>query len=432
MKIQEHITKISWSFADKSLYLIYGFIAFFQIRAMEPDEYGIFAILINIYSWIIAVSESLSVQMVIQFGAIPSNRPKVNLIGLLLFIITALGITLIFFLFQNQIVHIFNEPRLHRIAFILPILTALTIPRILSMKLIFRDRLFRRLFLVDLAYFGTMGIITFMKIITNKNLYFEDMVFIYSSGAIISSVIGLILVRKELVFGKKGDVGLKQLLKISVPLTLYNSINNMPKYLDIMLVQFFFSTATAGVYQFAKNLYKFFDEANNTAGSLIYATSFRLINIKDNKGLNDLITKAVSFVFIGFLVIVLFFESGFSRFIITTFLNLKYFNSISQLNLLIISAVFLPFTFLSAIITASGKPGIVLKYVVIGITGWFITFYIVGISGIPGLIPLAQIVYTLIYGILCFNYSMKHFGFRPLQIFRALGDTISFIKNRKL
>jgi O-antigen/teichoic acid export membrane protein len=425
LKIQEHLGKLSWSFADKSLYLMWAFVVLFQMRAMEPDEYGIFTLLISIYSWIFSVAESISVQMIIQFGTFPEDRPKVNFMTLIMFILMIIGITAIFYLFQGVIVTLFHEQRFYKIALILPFLSIVTIPRFFSLKMIYRDRLFNKLFFVDLAYFGTMSIMTVVKLFNSKKIYFNDMVWVYVIGAIISSAFGLIIVRKELIFSMKGKVRLKEILKISIPLTLYNSLNNMPKYLDTIIIQYFFSASAVGIYQSAKNLFRFFDDACNTAGSIIYPSAIRLINFKNFKGLNDLITKAVSFVLSGFIVIIIIFESGLSKFIINTLL-VRYLPSISQFNLLALAALTLPFIILSGIITASGKPQVVLKYVFASIIIWFGTMFAVGLSKNTALIPLAQIIYTTIFGILCYFYAKRHFDFKPAQIFRSFGDTYNF------
>jgi hypothetical protein len=197
-----------------------------------------------------------------------------------------------------------------------------------------------------------------------------------------------------------------------------------------MLIQYFFSATSVGVYQSAKNLFRFFDEACNTAGSIIYPAAIRLINFKNFKGLNDLVTKAVSFVFVGFIFIIIICEFGLSDFIISSLL-MKYLSAIGQFNLLVLAALSLPFIILSGIITASGKPQIVLNYVLTSIIIWFGTMVIVGYSKNMALIPLAQIIYSTIFGTLCYFYAKRHFDFKPMQILRAFGDTFNFLLKYK-
>jgi len=139
MRVQENIGKISWSFADKFLFLIYGFVSLFQMKAMVLSEWGLFSLLIGLNTWIFVVSDSLALTSIIQFGVVPQNRGKVNLISLIFHISIAVGSSLIFYLFRNELSTFFKEPRIYEVCLHLPLLSLIMIPRTYCLKFIYRE-----------------------------------------------------------------------------------------------------------------------------------------------------------------------------------------------------------------------------------------------------------------------------------------------------
>ena len=57
MKLTAHLGKITWSLADKGLYVLYGFIQLLQIKALPAEVYGVFALLVGLNTWIMIVSD---------------------------------------------------------------------------------------------------------------------------------------------------------------------------------------------------------------------------------------------------------------------------------------------------------------------------------------------------------------------------------------
>ena len=162
MRIQEHIDKISWTFADKGIYVLYGlFTVMFQIHYLSPTDFGLFTLLNNLNIWILIISDGFALMSIIQFGNRAENRGKVNLIALVMHLCITLGASLIFYLLKHPISELFSEPRMSELALYLPILVLMNIPRTYCMKFIYRDRVFKKLFAIDAFLFGTMIITTF-------------------------------------------------------------------------------------------------------------------------------------------------------------------------------------------------------------------------------------------------------------------------------
>ena len=431
MKISDHIDKLSWSVADKLLYVIYGIVSLFQIRAMDAAEFGLFAQMIGFHTWIFVVSDSFALQNIIQFGANLNNRGKVNLFAFLLHSIITIGITLTILLFKEPISVFFNQPRLVEVAIALPILIILTVPRTFCLKLLLRDHKFKGIFFVNLAFFGLMTLITVLFLFFYHKLDFQLMIILYFSGTLISSIVGILICYKELIFSLKGEISLKTLTRFSFPLTMYSALYSMPKNLDIFIIQYFFSTAVVGVYQSAKNLFRFFEEGVNLANGLVYPAAVKLIEKKDNKGLNDLITKATSAMLFAYIFAFIILEIGLSHFIITTILPQQYFFAVDYFNLMIIAALGMPFMVLSFIIIASGKPETVFKYVLISLALFFSTLFLVGYYNEESLIPLGIVVFDISFGIFCFSHTKKMYNIGYRQLLRFFSDSIYFLKQKK-
>jgi O-antigen/teichoic acid export membrane protein len=255
---------------------------------------------------------------------------------------------------------------------------------------------------------------------------FNDMIVIYIWGMVCSSAIGLYLSRKKLNFSHKGNLKLREILKFTLPYGGYAILHTIPRTIDLYIVQFFFSTSASGVYQSAKTLYRFFEEILNASYSLVYAPAVNLFEKRDKKGLNDLMTKSASFLFFVFAFMVLFLETGFSSWLITTFLKVEYHFAIGQFNLMILASLAMPFTLMSVVITAHGKPKLVFIFVFISTLMSVGTYFITGFLGESSLIPLGIIVYNSVFGFLSFIYVNKKLDFKFVQIFRAAKDTWNF------
>lgn len=427
MRVQEHIGKISWTFADKLLFLIYGFVTLLQIKQLDPVEFGLSQLLLNLHNWLFNISDSFALHNIIQFGAVKEDRGKVNTIALVLHVALVMGSALAVYLFSSVAANILGQPRFVEIAMLLPVLCLLNIPRTFSLKLIVREFRFNLLFFSNLAYFGTMTVLTFYYITTKTNLYFEDIINIYIAGSVVSSALTVILAYRFMSFKLQGEIRFKTLMSFGLPLTLQSSMHAFPKQLDIYLVQFFFSTAVVGIYSSAKSLFRVFDEAGQASYTLMYPAAVKHIKMGNRSELNDLITKAVSFMFVAFLAAIFLLEAGLAEMFIKWFLPVKYYDAIGMFNLMILAGLFIPMSMSIIIIMASGKPQNSLKIVTISVAMCFVAFLIAGFMNNPSLLPLGIIAYNAGLGIFGMLYVKKHWGFPVRQLFRAFSDTFGFL-----
>ena len=427
MRVAEHIDKISWSFADKSLFFGYGLVTLFQMRALEPGQWGLFGLMISLHTWIFIIIDSFALQGLIQFGMNDSNTKRVNSIALIIQIAMSMFFSFIIYLLRFELANVFGDAGFIRIGTVLPILIFLTVPRTYVIKLIYRTQEFNKLFLVNASFFGIMTAITLYYLIVDGSLTFENLILIYFCGSGFSSLIGMYLLKNELKFNLKGDIQFSKIMKFTLPWTIYSALNYLPRTLDLYIVQFFFRTEVTGVYYSAKTLFRVFDETLNASFGLVYPTAVRQIEKNNMKELNDLMTKAVSFLLMAFVVVVVILELGFSEFIITSFLPARFHGAVGQFNLLLIAALGMPFLMLSSIISAIGKPQVILNYAMVGCILAGITLYVIGINGRADLIPLGIIIYVFINAVMIFSYMRRNYGFKTRALFRAIFDSKSFL-----
>lgn len=431
MKISDHIDKIFWSYLDKAVFVAYGFFVwiFFQVKYLDLDELGRFGLLISITTWIILTADVFALQSVIQFGSRKENRPRVNLTALILFSAVLLTVSGAVALGGTILTEISGKSYMSEIAAVVPIIAIVSIPRIYCLKFHFRDREFKNIFFINLANFGAMTIFTLMYLrASDFDLSFADMKNMYILGTLVSSVVAVALTFRRIELGRKGDVGLKEIAKFGTPIALYSGVHSLPKYLDSYAIKFFFTIESVGVYYSARTIYRVFEEAIIAANSMVYPVAVGRIESGDSKGLNDLITKAVSFLIVTFAAIVLVLELGGSEYFISTFLPARFEPAIGQFNLMILAALVLPATILPTLITAQGKPFIVLRQVTVAAILSIATFVVCGLAGAINFMPLGIIVYAFALSAQSYIYLRKPLDLRLSGFLRAFGDGYNFLK----
>ena len=430
MRIIDFWDKISWSLADKSLFVIYGLVQIVQMYMMSPAEFGLFALLISIHTWIFVVTDAVALQNIIQFGSNKANSPKANYYSLLLHICIIFVLPLILLLLRNPAAEFFNIPQLKYIFSVLPIFCLVTSVRTYCIKFEYKHVQMNYLFLTNLALFLPMILITFIVLMTDRTLNLERMVGMYLIGHGISSLVAFLLTRKEIHISRKGNLRLKEVLDFSVPLLLTNSLQALPKQLDSYAVSFFFGTSVTGIYYSAKTLFRVFEESLAAAQGLVYPAAVRRIEAADPAGLKEIISKAVSFLFFSFVVIVAILECGLSDWLISTFLNAKYIAATGQFNLLCIAALGLPFYIFSNLLVAEKKTKTLFVFVLISVTCFALSFCFIGFSKNADLIPLAYIAYNFALGITCTSYYFIKGNYRFADIFRTVTDASRFLSKK--
>ncbi len=428
MRLAEHMKTVSWSLADKFIFILYGLVSFFQVKFSTPEEYGYFFLLNALHTWIFVVSDGLTLQNIIQFGAKKENRGNLNFLSLAMHCALTIIVSMSIFVGKDVFASVFNNPRLLSVAVSLPLLTLFNLPRSYAMKFLYRDQQIFKLFLLNFAYAGIMCIIGIYYLSIKAHFDYNLFLRVLYIGTIASSLVGLIITPQMYELKFKGAVKVKELLKFSLPNMLGSSLHMMPRLLDVFFVSYFFGPKISGVYSAAKTLFRVFDETLFAANGLVYPAAVRQISAGNNKSLNDMISKSISFLVFFFALCALLLNIGFSDFIASILLNDKFTNAVPYLNIMVLSSIATPFTILSGLIVALNRPQIVVKFIFASILVWAGSFMLVGFIQNPMLIVIPQILYYSVLGVILYKYIHKEIEFKFVQIFRAVPDSVNFIK----
>ncbi|MGC9078430.1 MAG: lipopolysaccharide biosynthesis protein [Candidatus Kapaibacteriota bacterium] len=428
MKLSENIDKVVWSGLDKGLYVLYGLIVLLQIRRLEPSEFGLYGILIGIHTWIFIITDSLFYQAIIQFGFKEETEPKANTFALLFSLTFVVVFTFCFSFLSDFWVRFFNEIGLKKVAFYLPFLAILTIPRVFCLKFAFKHSNMFKLFLVNFSFFIPMSALTIYFYFKDKIFSFETLMQIYFTGTIISSVTSVLLLRKYIRFGFRGKLKVGEFFSFGIPMMSYSLFQSIPRQLDVLFLQYFFESKIVGLYYSAKTLFRLFEEGLNAGYGLVYPTAVRLIAKNRKDELFSLIVKSVSFTFLVLLFLFVLLEVGGSKFFIKLFLPERYLLSISFFNFMLIATIFMPIQLSASVMIAENKVRKVAEYIFISSLSSIVVFIIVGLTKNIYLAPLGLVSYYVVLGTLLFIKMHYDYAFRPKHLFQSIADIFAFLR----
>ncbi len=430
MKLQNHISTISWTVANKFLYVIYGFVFLLQISTLTPDDFALFSLLLAINTWIFIVSDAFALQLIIQYGFDENKERQANTYSLILHISITLCFSLLFFLLGSNLSILFNEDRFLDVSNALPLLSLLMIPRTYFSKFLVKYQQMKSLFFVDLFFFGTFTfLILYYKFLYNSMSYTEA-INIYFVGATISSLASFFLTKKLTKYGLNGNFKFRSIISFSIPYTLSNMLMAIPRQLDIVILKLFFDLKTVGIYQAARSIFRLFEEGINAANTLIYPALVKHFSLGNSKEAYIITTKGISFVLISFVITSTILALGLSKILISIFLKSSYLDSIYYFNLLLISSLFLPFFISYFVLTAADYHKLLLKNVIIAVITSIAAYIVIGILQNKAIIPLAYISFFAVLTFLNLH-DIKSKIFKNLKIkfvFRAFEDSFYFVR----
>ncbi len=434
MNISKNIRNISWTALDKATFMLYGVASIILLRITDSFELGLFTLFNNIHNLIFSIGYYLGLQSLLHFSSDKKQNPIINFYAILNITIIVVFLNALIIIAKYPLSNIFNEAYLVDIIDALPIIMLLTIPRYFNLTICYRETQIRRLFALNLIYFGSMSGIIFYNVWNNTFLTHYDLINIAYIGSALSVVVGVILNAKHWKFklpNKNSIIRYKDIVSYSAKFSIGSIALTIPRTLDAYIIQYFFGTNVVGLYAPAKTIFRFVEDLTNAIYFTIYSPTVKYFANNDMLNINKLISKAISLMFIFFLVATIFcWIFGGSLF--NLFLPEKFIAALPIFNWLMLTSLFLPFTLLNTAINAEGKPELVSKYTLIGVVFWLISFWFVAIS-FPNTIEVVAvpyIIFTFVLSFLFFNYAKRHYNLKLHQIFRFFPDTYNFVKSK--
>lgn len=159
-RIQDHLPKLSWIAADRLLLIGYGLVALLQIRALPPAEYGLYALLVSIQTWVFVLADGLVLQGIVQFGADRTERPVLDGTVAVLYVVAIAVVVGGVVLAEPWLTALLGEPRFAGVVALEAVFCAVTVPRTFCLRLLQRDVQTRQMFWIDAVWIGSMSIAT--------------------------------------------------------------------------------------------------------------------------------------------------------------------------------------------------------------------------------------------------------------------------------
>lgn len=429
-KISEHIDKISWTIADKIIFLLYGFVNLTQIKFLGPTEAGKYTLLIMANTWIMAIADSFGLQAIIQFGARKEQRPRILAISLINYLSIILFGSITFWILRGPLSTILQAEYINQIANYILILSLTIAFRSYSQKIMYREFYFKAIFISDLVFFGILTIFTIYYIFSQKYLTWELLTQIYIGAALTSSLVSLFLVKKHLIFSFKGEIKYKEMFNFSFPMAINSLLYNIPRTVEVFIIKYFFPIETVGVYSSAKTLFRVFDEIGNAVYGLIYPAATKLVQNKDIINLRKLMTKSTSFLFLFIIVLVIPLELGFADILIKGFLSQKFVSAIPLFKFLLIGSLAFPFIAQSLILISANDQWYLIKVLIVSNLTLVVAILFVGLTQSNYLLPLGVVLFNFTSGILYYFRIKKKFDFEIKSIFSSIPDTFAYLKEK--
>ncbi len=408
--------KISWALADKATFLVYGLIfRILQIRSLPPEEFGLYALFEAAFIFLFVIADHLALAPAIKFGSDLQERPRVNFLSIIVYATCTLGFAMLLFLLRSPLSVLLNEPRFLTVAAFFPPYIALTIPRMYLLSIQQRDLYMHRIFAANLVWMGTMAGVTLILLFSDHLHTFEDMMLIVYSGSIASSAHLLWLSRSQLQFSRKGKLKLREFLSFSGFLAGGGIFSTLLLRLDTYIVQMFFSTATTGIYQSAKTLFRLFESPTHAVGSVFFPAISKVAHAQDYDQLRSLTQRSLTAHFwvslFGAIVAI-----ATAPYVIGFLLPAKYALAIPFFQVLALAGCVLPLTLQIFILIAIGKTNILFRYIIIAVVIGLSTLLLAGIFQCPTCIPLGTVLYHTTIALLTSRFLHRSLRF-PLFFF---------------
>lgn len=432
MRLSDHLNKAFWSFADRSVFLGYGFVGIAQVFALPPEQWGVFLFFDLLYNTFFTLSDGFVLQALVKFGVDEDRRAEVMTVTFLAHTVFITALAVGGWALRGWLAHGFHEARYLDVLTALPLLCLLTVPRTYALKLFQMMLRTRDIFFVDLAFFGTMTVMTIYRVSTGTLNTAETMIGINMTGAIAGTVVGIVLAIPHLKFRWVRNAG--GLLKEMIPFSFFQGAAVVSTVIqqraDETMVQYFWSTQEYAVYGTAKRFFKVFEAARDAIGIMVYPATARLQFQKRFEDLRVVIEKMMSFAFIGMIPVVLFCWLGGTNTVFHLVFGNKYDASIPVFNILAFAGLLLPFTLNLTVLTGLGRSKTILQLVAISSVVSLVGNYILVPQWHALGAAMAVVIAAAVTGTLATIAVNRDVPVSLKTLFRGIPDGLAFIRQR--
>jgi O-antigen/teichoic acid export membrane protein len=424
LQLRQHLTTGIWAAADKALIFLNGFtILLVVIAVLPPSEWAAFSLFQSIFLIICVLADSIFLQPMVKFAS--EHQAEVEEIlaaSFNLYTLVMLVIGTGFALFADASATLFASPELGAMLSLLPMMLALNIFRNVGIRYLQISYRIADIFFVDLAFFGSITLIT---ILANSLGYFHtamDFVVINIIGGALSSIVAIIYSRK--VFRKmplftvpRNEYG--KLLSFAKYQAGTSALITVQQWADVLIVGVY-APAYVALYSAAKTLYRFFDAVKEGATLLIVPITSRLHTSGDGKKLSALVEKLLFLGFVALVPISLVLALGAGT-MMDIFYHGKFPGITIVFQVLILTGFTLPLSLVAVnVLIGTGK----VRGLFLSVLGGTIIFYGLGRLLTPQMnatgMALSVLASQTATGIFAFIAMRKELGITIKEIIRGL------------
>ncbi len=429
MRITDHLNKLSWSVADKALFVLAAVAQMTQYASVDETVWGTFALLLGLHTFLFSASDGFALQAVTKFGAVVEDRGLVNRYSLSMHTFFVMGLSVL----AATVCSLF--PTIVSIDFAsviwyLPLFSVAAIPRTYALNLLYRDIRIKAVFVLNLCWMGSMLALTLWYQSAIGFQTVEDLLLINISAMLFSSIVGIWLARREFSLRKgQGTLAFKTWLQFGLDQLGSSSLNNAVKVLDVFIVEAFFGSAIVGNYDMAKRMYRILDQGVDAVRSLFFPGSVRLYQQGRLSELHAMTTKMISFLFLGITFVCAAILIG-AKPIVELWLPAKFLLALDHLYWLLPTTLILPFTMLVTLMVAAGATRRLLKTFVIATVIGLGSQILIGVMHFENQVALGQFFFAACLAVSGWMFAAQTIQLSPADVFRAIPDTLAWLRSR--
>lgn|GEM_PF-1908101 len=273
MQLSHHIGKAAWSIAGKTLFVVIIAAFILAQKVIGERHYGVYAFAQALVTALYMLTDSFSLQPMVNFGMEESKRAQAFTISAVCHVALIGVVTTVVWLLRSQLAAALNEPLLVPVLDWLPLASLGFLLRHYFLKVaqLYIDP--RGTFMIDLGWIGTTMLLVLLYWRNGSLVHAEQMMTISAIATGVSSLVGLLLYGGRVRFTTQIDkVEAVRMIRFGLAQSGSAVTLALQTQGDIMILKAFVGSALVGNYDAAKKIFRGF-EALRDAGALLTSPS---------------------------------------------------------------------------------------------------------------------------------------------------------------
>jgi O-antigen/teichoic acid export membrane protein len=310
MEIGKHLTKGIWGLVDKALPVVYGMgYVLLVIRVLPEEEFGNFVLIQEIFLIISALATAFALQPLLKFGAERgTDQSHIVTVSLMLSAAFVLASSAVFLVIGDWLGAVLKSPALGSLMMYVPLMLGASFIRNFALVLLQSQFRIKEVFWTDAVHFLGAPALTWVVSRMNAFNSADDLLRINLVSLSASSLIGLFLSRRLLVFRMRPDPNVFRRMWDFGKF----SLGGIVSYLVYTKADTFVLSAVGGpiqvaIYNSAKVFVRVFEMVGQVLQMFLLPATSRLSSLGQSDSLKALTDKSILFSTLGMIPVFLLF-----------------------------------------------------------------------------------------------------------------------------